>query len=603
MALPRTACIPLVLAALCAAFGGCSSRTNVSATGNSSPLYSHVYITAQAVWFNRSASAGPDDGGWVKFPLTTPVTVDLVADSGGNFGALVTDLKVEPGSYSQVRFIPVDASLPLTTAAQTLGAKYNMEADYVDSAGNEHQLPLELLNPDKGLGIQASLTVPFGSVGAALASTGTTTDATTAGTTTTGTTTIGTTASVSSSSTTTTTAQFALSFDAARDLSAFSYLTAGGTAAGVLLSSHVSAYDLSQSGGIQGQLTLTSLTGITSANGTPGIEVSAEALSADGTRHYVVASAPVASDGSFTLYPLSANPSNNVSYDLVIHGAGIATIILKSILIPPTGSSATSTIGTTSSTATTNPDTAPITPSNLVSVGTLIPRAAATYTTNIAAATGAPLPAGAEVAFYQTLPNSGEVPYVIEAAPIDPFNQVLDKPQALSTGTVDSGTYVSSGATITVVSAAPQEHAGTYQVAATAPLYADGLLGIEVAAPTTAGVTTAGPVTVAALALASGNVPATVSASVKPASALEYDHGELMLSQNGQLIATAAIDTALKSGGSVQLQGVPGGTADSIYYVTVRAWSSTTGKVTRQWYDTALDLRSATSASIDLTVN
>jgi len=594
MALPRTACFPLALAALCAAFGGCSSRTNVSATGNSPPLYSHVYVTAQAVWFNRSATAGPDDGGWVKFPLTTPATVDLVADSGGNFGALVTDLKVEPGSYSQVRFIPVDASLPLTASAQTLGAQYNMEADYVDSGGNEHQLPLELLNPDKGLGIQASLTVPFGSVGAALAATNTTTGAATAGTTTTGTT-----ASVSGTSTTTTTAQFALSFDAARDLAAFSYLTAGGTAAGVLLSSHVSAYDLSQSGGIQGQLTLTSLNGITSANGTPGIEVSAEALSADGTRHYVVASAPVASDGSFTLYPLSANASNNVSYDLVIHGAGIATIILKNILIPPTGSSATSTTGTTSSIATANPDTAPITPSNLVSVGTLIPRAAGKYTANIAAATGAPLPAGAEVAFYQTLPNSGEVPYVIEAAPIDPFNQVLNNPQQLSTGTVDSGTYVSSGATITVVSAAPQERAGTYQVAATAPLYADGLLGIEVSAPTT-GVAT---VTVATLALASGNVPATVSASVKPASALEYDHGELMLSQNGQLIATAAIDTALKSGGSVQLQGVPGGTSDSIYYVTVRAWNSTTGKVTRQWYDTALDLRSATSASIDLTVN
>ena len=594
MALPRTACFPLALAALCAAFGGCSSRTNVSATGNSPPLYSHVYVTAQAVWFNRSATAGPDDGGWVKFPLTTPATVDLVADSGGNFGALVTDLKVEPGSYSQVRFIPVDASLPLTASAQTLGAQYNMEADYVDSGGNEHQLPLELLNPDKGLGIQASLTVPFGSVGAALAATNTTTGAATAGTTTSGTT-----ASVSGTSTTTTTAQFALSFDAARDLAAFSYLTAGGTAAGVLLSSHVSAYDLSQSGGIQGQLTLTSLNGITSANGTPGIEVSAEALSADGTRHYVVASAPVASDGSFTLYPLSANASNNVSYDLVIHGAGIATIILKNILIPPTGSSATSTTGTTSSIATANPDTAPITPSNLVSVGTLIPRAAGKYTANIAAATGAPLPAGAEVAFYQTLPNSGEVPYVIEAAPIDPFNQVLNNPQQLSTGTVDSGTYVSSGATITVVSAAPQERAGTYQVAATAPLYADGLLGIEVSAPTT-GVAT---VTVATLALASGNVPATVSASVKPASALEYDHGELMLSQNGQLIATAAIDTALKSGGSVQLQGVPGGTSDSIYYVTVRAWNSTTGKVTRQWYDTALDLRSATSASIDLTVN
>jgi len=45
--------------------------------------YSHVWITAQEVWFNTSAIAGPDDGGWVRFPLSTPVTVDLVTESGG----------------------------------------------------------------------------------------------------------------------------------------------------------------------------------------------------------------------------------------------------------------------------------------------------------------------------------------------------------------------------------------------------------------------------------------------------------------------------------------------------------------------------------------
>ncbi len=159
---------PLALAAACAALGACSSRTNVSAIGNTPATYSHVYITAQAVWFNNSATAGPDDGGWAKFPLSTPVTVDLVADSGGNFANMFTDLKVTPGSYSQIRLIPVDASTPLTISAQTLGATYNMEADYIDSSGNTQQLPLEVLNPDKGVGIQTSLTVPIGNVGAAV---------------------------------------------------------------------------------------------------------------------------------------------------------------------------------------------------------------------------------------------------------------------------------------------------------------------------------------------------------------------------------------------------------------------------------------------------
>jgi hypothetical protein len=289
-----------------------------------------------------------------------------------------------------------------------------------------------------------------------------------------------------------------------------------------------------------------------------------------------------------------------VSYDIVIHGAGIATIIIKDIILPPTGSNSltgtTSTTGTTTTTGTTsNPDTSPITPSNLVSVGTLIPRAAgSSYTANIKTAADAPLPAGAEAVFYQTLPSAGEVPYVIEAAPIDPFNQVLANAQSLSAGTVDSGTYVSSGATITVVSAAPHETAGTYQVAATAPLYADGRLGV-------ASVSAAAPAaTLGTLALAAGNTAASVSATIKPDSA--YDQGELMLSHDGQLIATASIDAALKAGGgTVQLTGVPGGTPASVYYVTVRAWSS--GKLTRQWYSTPVDLRSATSASVDLTVN
>src|ERR1700704_2380568 len=166
------------VAGLCCAVAGCSTRTDVSVTGNTPAQYSHVWITAQEVWFNTSAIAGPDDGGWVKFPLSTPATVDLVTDSGGTLGSLVTGLKLGPGTYSQVRLIPVDAAAALTTSAKTAGALYNTEADYVDSASTTHHLPLELPNPDKGIGIQGSLKVPVGNVGAALTaatSTGTTT--------------------------------------------------------------------------------------------------------------------------------------------------------------------------------------------------------------------------------------------------------------------------------------------------------------------------------------------------------------------------------------------------------------------------------------------
>jgi hypothetical protein len=210
------------------------------------------------------------------------------------------------------------------------------------------------------------------------------------------------------------------------------------------------------------------------------------------------------------------------------------------------------------------------------------------------------------VAFYQTLSASGEVPYVIEASPIDPFNQNLANPQTLSAGTLDSGTYISSGATITVVSTAASEAkagTGTYQVAATAPLYADGMLGIPVSAPATAG--TIPVATVAGLSLASGSTAASLSATVSPATRSKYDHGELLVSNGGQLVASAALDTVLAGGGTVQVTGIPGGTPASLYYLTVRAWNSSdpSGTLTRQFYSTPVDLRSASSASAQLTVN
>src|SRR5205823_4741467 len=281
--------IPVALAAavagLCCAVAGCSTRTDVSVTGNTPAQYSHVWITAREVWFNTSAIAAPDDGGWVKFPLSNPATVDLVTESGGNLGSLVTALKLAPGTYSQVRLIPVDAAAPLTSSAQTLGALYNAEADYVDSANTTHQLPLELLNPDQGIGIPGTLKVPVGNVGAALS-------ATTATTTTTGTTTTPTTPTTPNTSpTTTTTTTFAITFDGTRDLTPFSYAGAT-TPNAILLSSHASAFDLSEVGGIRGQLTLTNLTAINSAAGLPAIQVSAQSLSADGTRHVVVSRAP-----------------------------------------------------------------------------------------------------------------------------------------------------------------------------------------------------------------------------------------------------------------------------------------------------------------------
>src|SRR5215813_14816033 len=128
MRIPLSA-IGASVAALCLA-AGCSSRTDMSLSGNTPAQYSHVWVTVQAVWFNTSATAGPDDGGWDKFSLSTPSTVDLVAENGGNLGSIASGLRVPARTYSQVRLIPVDATAALTSSAQNAGAIYNFEADY-----------------------------------------------------------------------------------------------------------------------------------------------------------------------------------------------------------------------------------------------------------------------------------------------------------------------------------------------------------------------------------------------------------------------------------------------------------------------------------------
>jgi Domain of unknown function (DUF4382) len=621
--------------------GGCGTRTDVSLSGNTPAQYSHVWITVQAVWFNTSATAGPDDGGWDKFALSTPSTVDLVAQSGGNIGSIASGLRVQVGTYSQVRLIPVDATAALASSAQNAGALYNFEADWVDSSGTTHQMPLELLNPDKGIGIPTSLKVPVGNVGTGLTGTGTGTNTatgalpfgSTSGTTsspfgtTTGSTTSSLTSSTTASTSTTPNNSFAGALDGTVNLVPFTFASSSN---GILWSAHATAaYDLSIAGGISGQLSLTNIT--TATSGLPNIRVSAQTLSADGSRWVVVSSTAVLSDGSFLLYPLATNSSTTspLTYDVVIHGPDIATIIVKGVWVtrPSSPSISTTTAATTTVTTPTNSYTIPSTTNrtttgtttgtsatananvNAVSIGTLTPRAAAaspaptSYTANISTAPGALLPAGAVVNFYQTLGGKGEVPYVIESSPIDPFNQVLFNPQALSVGTIDSGTWSTNG-TVTVVSAAPQEKAGNYLVAASSPGFSDGTLSSKVSVSQQSSGTAM--VVVPALTLESGASAGSLAAAVVASTPGKYDQGQLLLSHDGALVAAAPLDAVLSqgTGGIVTVPGLPAGTPDAVYYATVRAWkSSDPSSVQRQWYPQVIDLRTSTSGTIALTVN
>jgi hypothetical protein len=589
------------LLALCGAFSGCSSRTDLSATGSTPSQFTHVFITTAEVWFNTNANAGPDDSGWAKFPLTNAVTVDLVTESNGTLGEIVNDLRLAPGTYNSVLLMPLIDTPGSTPAASAtaLGAVHNQEADYVDSSGTTQQALLVLPNPEKGIVISgASLKVPVGKVGVGgVGSTSSTTGTTNAlGTTTT---TPATPTSTSSTSSTTTTVSFAASFDANRDLHLFCYVTATGgsctpsatgtttgTTTGVILSSNPTASDLSTTGGISGTLTLTSLTNIDAISDRVAIQASAESLSADGTHHVIVASAPVQTDGTFTIYPLPSNSSTPTVYDVVIHGPNIATIIIKSVSVTTTTPSLTAAASTTGAVATT-------TASGAVSLGTFIPRAATkgSFAVNITPTATSSLPSGAAVVFYQTLPASGEVPYAIDEVGIDSVNLNLQSYEALSADTIDSGTYSSSGSAITVTGSTPTEFTNgtaSYRVAGTAPLYADGAPSLNtvvtattasmIPAPSTTTTTTPPtPVTVSVPGLTPANASAAASiAAAITAPAGTYTGGELLVSHNGAVIGAASIpSSALLNGtGSVTVSGLPSGDVGN-YYLSAILWSST----------------------------
>lgn len=566
----------LLLAA--AALAGCAPKTNVSATGNVPAAYSQVFLSVKEIWFHTSATATPEDASWIKYPLKTPVTLDLATSVNGTLSAITTGLAVPIGTYAQVRLIPVDSGATLLSSASALGAAYNAEVDYTDSSGTVHQVPLELQNPDQGIGIQTSISVKSTGTDIFASSSSSTSDSSSSSSSSSSST-----SSTSTSSTTNSTFSLAINVDGAKDLVPFTYSSVNA----MLLNPHTTAYDASEVGAIQGTLNIADLTGISSPSTTSyvNIQVTAESLSSDSTRHVAVNSAPVRSDGTFTLYPLSTSSSSPTSYDLVIHGPGIATVIVKGVTVN---------VGDPSST----------TP---VSIGSITPRASgSSFTVNLTTTT--PVQAGALVGFYQTVPGTTEVPYLIEQQAIDPFSRAFATDRAMSAASLDYGTFT-SGSTVSLTTANPTEGAGTYRVAATAPLFADGVLTTTVTGNSSAVTTVAVPT----LSVASGAIANATTVNITPTTPNKYDRGDLIISHDGAIVATAALDSILTQSGTstLALSGIPGGGSgfgifnSALYYVSVRVWRSTdpSNTLVREVYPTALDLRSGNITSYSLNID
>ena len=124
-------------------------------------------------------------------------------------------------------------------------------------------------------------------------------------------------------------------------------------------------------------------------------------------------SAFVSSDDTFVLYPLPTFSSSPSTYDVVIHGPGHG---------PDHHQERVSDRGRSEFSR------RPFLHRRVVA------RAVGTYNVNLKST--APPPAGATIGFYQTLPATAEVPYLIEERPIDPFSRTFASDQAISDATL-----------------------------------------------------------------------------------------------------------------------------------------------------------------------
>jgi hypothetical protein len=213
------------------------------------------------------------------------------------------------------------------------------------------------------------------------------------------------------------------------------------------------------------------------------------------------------------------------------------------------------------------------------------------------------------VGFYQTLNGSDEVPYLIEERTIDPVSGTFAIDQILPADDIAVGTF-RSGSSLTLSSTTPVEGTGAYKLAASGALYGDGAFGDTLAAPA-AGTTTATTFNGPTLAVPTGSVAGTLDATVSVTTPGRYDKGVLVISHDGAIVTSTALDTLLsQASGTATLGSLPAGDgttafAPGTYSAEAWVWSSSDPENTfvRQPATALIDLRNATTATATVTVN
>jgi hypothetical protein len=238
--------------------------------------FDHVWITVKDIWFHTSNAAGPGDAGWFKFPLATPVTVDLLTLSNGTVGNPIWgNITLPVGNYQQIRLILAGTEDPLTGSASGLGLQYNNEVE-ISAA----EYPLGIPDARHGIRLLGAFQITDGG-----------------------------------------TLRLAIDFDAGHDVVDIQRTANNVTITEYILKPRLAYCDLDDAGAIVSSITPTSA--IPNAR----FVFKAEQLSDDGTYHVVKRSTMAdPTTGKFVLYPLKPG-----TYDIVMRGIGYRTVIIKGV--------------------------------------------------------------------------------------------------------------------------------------------------------------------------------------------------------------------------------------------------------------------------------
>src|ERR1700689_4176828 len=157
--------VTLAIAALAIAFcfgglAGCTAQATVNVAGTAPAAASHVWISAEQIWFSTAPDALPEaTSGWIQVTLPNPIPLDLANLTPATLTQLATNLGIPSGTYLQGHLVVADASDTLLTSAQNEGLTYNSQITGTLLDGGTGTGPLEVPEPEGGLTIATNFKV------------------------------------------------------------------------------------------------------------------------------------------------------------------------------------------------------------------------------------------------------------------------------------------------------------------------------------------------------------------------------------------------------------------------------------------------------------